>query len=38
MVAGALTPAEKRQLSELLKRMVLAFDAGAAERSSRDAA
>jgi DNA-binding MarR family transcriptional regulator len=38
MVAGALSPAEKQQLSELLKRMVLAFDSGAAERASRDAA
>lgn len=38
LVAGALSPSEKRQLSELLKRMVLAFDAGAAEHPSRDAA
>ncbi len=38
LVAGALSPKEKQQLSELLKRLVLAFDAGAAERASRDAA
>jgi DNA-binding MarR family transcriptional regulator len=40
LVASALSPKEKQQLSELLKRLVLAFDAGAAERASasRDAA
>jgi DNA-binding MarR family transcriptional regulator len=34
-VASALSPEEKQQLSELLKRLVLAFDAGAAERAER---
>jgi DNA-binding MarR family transcriptional regulator len=40
MVAGALSPKEKQQLSELLKRLVLAFEATAAARAaaSRDAA
>ena len=39
-VASALSQEEKQQLSELLKRLVLAFDALAVERasSSRDAA
>ena len=39
-VASALSQEEKQQLSELLKRLVLAFDALAAERasSSRNAA
>jgi DNA-binding MarR family transcriptional regulator len=34
LVAGALTPAEKQQLSDLLKRLVLAFDAIEAERAT----
>ena len=40
LVAGALSPAEKQQLSDLLKRLVLAFDAIEAERAapSKDAA
>jgi DNA-binding MarR family transcriptional regulator len=42
LVASALSPKEKQRLSELLKRLVLAFDAGAADRTasapSRDAA
>ena len=37
-VASALTPDEKKQLSELLKRLVLAFAAGAAERAERASA
>jgi DNA-binding MarR family transcriptional regulator len=40
MVAAALTPTEKERLSELLRRLVLSFEAADAERAapSRDAA
>jgi DNA-binding MarR family transcriptional regulator len=38
LLAGALSATEKKRLNDLLRRLVLAFDAAAAESGSRDAA